>query len=309
MRAGAAQERSFEKKLVGRLRERYLGTDALERYRDDAGYRQKVELVRKFLESCAGAGWVLDVGANTAGESEILASLGHRMVPTDVNEVALACSKVRAKRFRGQELPYFAADAHCLPFAEDTFDKIVAFEALHHMQDIAVVLAELFRVLKPGGSLFTCEPNAVNPYRRISELRDRFRGTHEASFTEGGLVRLFSQAGFRVTEVCRLVLPPSQWKKDHAGSLRAGLKDLYFAVSRRLPLFFGSLVLRAQKPGTISSASCSLESRLRCPITGSPLRPLGEAWLSSNETGPRYLYPCHQGVPVLIREDAQVWTA
>lgn len=304
-RVRAAQERRFEKKLIEKLKDRYLRTDALERYRSDAGYREKVDLIRGFLESSGGDGYVLDVGANTAGESEILACLGHRMVPTDVNEVALSCSKIRAKKFRNQELPYYAADAHRLPFAEETFDKIVAFEVLHHMEEIGTVLSELFRVLKPGGSVFTCEPSAGNPYRRISEVRDFFRGTHESSFAERELVRLFGEAGFRVAEVSRRVLSPSQWKKDNAGSLRAGLKDLYFAVSRHLPRLFGSLVLRAQKPGTISATDFNLESRLRCPITRSPLRSAGDAFLSTNESGQRYRYARYAGIPVLIKEDAR----
>jgi ubiquinone/menaquinone biosynthesis C-methylase UbiE/uncharacterized protein YbaR (Trm112 family) len=229
------------------------------------------------------------------------------MVPADFNEIALSYSRIRSKKFRNQELPYFAADAHCLPFAEDTFDKIVAFEVLHHMEDVVGVLSELRRVLKPGGSLFTCEPSAGNPYRRLAELRDCFRGTHESSFGERELVRLFSEAGFRVSEVQRHVLPPSQWKKDNATVLRAGLKELYFSVSRRLPRIFGSIVLEARKPGVIRASSFSLESRLRCPITKSPLRAAENAFLSTNESGQRYCYPYYEGIPVLIREDARVW--
>ncbi len=305
----AAQERSFEKELIEKLRERYLGTDALERYRNDAGYREKVDLLKEFLESSGGDGYVLDLGANTAGESEILGHLGHRMVPTDINEIALSYSKIRAKKFRDQELAYYAADAHCLPFAEGTFDKIVAFEVLHHMERVAEVLSELSRVLKPGGQLFTLEPSASNPYRRLSEVRDCFRGTHESSFSQRGLIRLLGEAGLRVTEVHRRVLPPSRWKKDNVSSLRAGMKELYYAVSRRLPRLFGSLVLRAVKPGTLRASGFSLQSRLRCPLTKTPLRALGAVLVSTNEDGQRYCYSFYEGIPVLIKEDAHVWTA
>lgn len=308
MKIQAAEERIFEKKLIEKLKDRYLSTDSWERYNNDAGYREKVNLVKGFLESSIGDGYVLDVGANTAGESEILAHLGHRMAPTDINEIALSYSKIRAKKFRNQELAYYAADAHCLPFAEDTFDKIVAFEVLHHMENTSAVLSELFRVLKPGGNIYTCEPSAGNPYRRISEVRDYFRRTHESSFTERELFQLFCTAGFIITEVHRCVLPPSQWKKDNVISLRAGLKELYFAVSKRLPRLFGSLVLRAQKPGAFHKTDFSIESRLRCPITKSPLRTFDDGFVSTNETGKRYRYSSYEGIPVLIKENAHIWT-
>jgi ubiquinone/menaquinone biosynthesis C-methylase UbiE len=303
----ATKERKFEKNLIEGQKEKYLSTNSWERYLEDAGYREKVNLIRGFLESTSGEGFILDVGANTAGESEILAHLGHRMVPTDVNEIALSYSKIRAKKFRDEELDYYAADAHCLPFAENTFDKIVAFEVLHHMEEIRTVLSELYRVLKPGGHLFTCEPNASNPYRRLSELRDYFRGTHESSFSKRELLRLFEDAGFRIADVGQRVLPPSKWKKDHLSGVRGGLKDLNFAISRRLPRLFGSFVLVARKPGRISATGFSLQSRLLCPITKSPLSAYAGAFISTNETGPKYSYPSHGGIPVLIREDACVW--
>jgi len=45
------------------------------------------------------------------------------------------------------------ADAHTLPFADDSFEAALAMNAFEHYQDPALVAAELLRVLRPGGRL------------------------------------------------------------------------------------------------------------------------------------------------------------
>lgn len=53
------------------------------------------------------------------------------------------------------------AHAERLPFADGTFDLVTAQTVLIHVRDVAVVLAELARVLAPGGLLLLAEPNNV----------------------------------------------------------------------------------------------------------------------------------------------------
>jgi SAM-dependent methyltransferase len=86
-------------------------------------------------------------------------------------------------------------DALCLPFADGAFDRVVASEVLEHIPDDTTALAELARVLRPGGTMAVtvprCGPEVVNwllsndyhdtpgghirIYRR-SELARRLRG-------------------------------------------------------------------------------------------------------------------------------------
>jgi SAM-dependent methyltransferase len=72
--------------------------------------------------------------------------------------------------FAARQLPgvrFAAADAHRLPFADAAFRSVFARDLLHHVPDPAAVLAEMARVLSPGGALCLLEPNGLNPLVRL----------------------------------------------------------------------------------------------------------------------------------------------
>jgi ubiquinone/menaquinone biosynthesis C-methylase UbiE len=65
------------------------------------------------------------------------------------------------------------ADAANLPFADDTFEAVVAMHMLYHVADPAAGIAEMFRVLKPGGVLAVTTNGAGN-MRELYELTTAF---------------------------------------------------------------------------------------------------------------------------------------
>ena len=50
-------------------------------------------------------------------------------------------------------------DAHHLPFGDETFDNIILFDVLHHLQDPGSFFSDAERVLKHGGRIIMMEPN------------------------------------------------------------------------------------------------------------------------------------------------------
>lgn len=50
------------------------------------------------------------------------------------------------------------ADAHSLPFADNSFNGVVMLDVLHHLERPAAFFAETLRVLKPGGRIAMMEP-------------------------------------------------------------------------------------------------------------------------------------------------------
>ena len=83
-------------------------------------------------------------------------------------------------------------DALHLPFPDDSFDRIIASEVLEHVTDDQVALDEIFRVLKPGGTLAATVP-AWLPEQICWALSDEYH----APFVEGGHVRIYSEPTLR----------------------------------------------------------------------------------------------------------------
>lgn len=83
-------------------------------------------------------------------------------------------------------------DATRLPFADDTFDRIIAAEVLEHIPADEAAMAELCRVLKPGGTIAITVP-AWLPERVCWAITDEFH----APFVEGGHVRIYSEPRLR----------------------------------------------------------------------------------------------------------------
>jgi ubiquinone/menaquinone biosynthesis C-methylase UbiE len=240
------QEHEFEVKRISRLRERYLTADVIVKVQNDPGYAEKVSLIEKALDGTTD--WILDIGANTCGEAEYLTTRGYRIIANDINEVALEVSRQRCTRFGRPSPRYLVCDAQRLQLENECVSFVIFNESLHHLPDAARALAEAMRVLKPGGRVFLFEPYAYNPYRRLSEFRDIFRGTVEKSFGIKQLRRLLAYAGLEVVSLERHVCPVSEWKLTEFGRVHRVLRRIYVAVSRQALWIFGNLVVVAQKP-------------------------------------------------------------
>jgi ubiquinone/menaquinone biosynthesis C-methylase UbiE/uncharacterized protein YbaR (Trm112 family) len=302
----AKKERDFQKKHIERQKEKYLKTDVIQKYKYDYGYSMKIKLFESFLTDKNENSFILDVGANTAGEAEVLAFKGYKIIATDINEIALSYSFFRSKKFRKKNPIYYAADAHNLPFEDDLFDNVITFEVLHHLENVEVALKELYRVLKPGGKIFAYEPYAYNPYRRLAELRYYLIGSIEKSFSKKVLRNIFYKTGFKVKSIEKHALPPSDWKKKHVSLFRAHLKDLYFYLSKTFLPLFGNLLVVAEKPVTDQKTLKKIKSihdHLICPITKTKLVFKNGGFVSSNQEDKQYFYRIYQGVPVLIETD------
>ena len=83
-------------------------------------------------------------------------------------------------------------DALALPFPDGTFDRIIASEVLEHVSDDQQALRELFRVLRPGGTLAATVPSWL-PEQICWALSHEYH----APFVEGGHVRIYSEHQLR----------------------------------------------------------------------------------------------------------------
>jgi SAM-dependent methyltransferase len=104
---------------------------------------------------------VLEVGPGPGEVSErIQRELGARVVAVDVSE-----RMVELARRRGVDAR--VGDVEELPFADDEFDLVVAAWVLFHLPDLESGLAEIARVLRPGGRLVA----VTNSEHHLGEAR------------------------------------------------------------------------------------------------------------------------------------------
>ncbi|HEY7601705.1 MAG TPA: methyltransferase domain-containing protein [Methylomirabilota bacterium] len=154
----------------------------------------------------AGQGRVLDWGAGWGQTSLLLRARRVRVVAYDVEDKGAAGGLLR-----DADVPYVVSPGPGLPFADGSFDGALNCGVLEHVDDEAQALAELRRVLRPGGRLFTY--HLPNRHAYTEWLGRRFgRFHHERTYMRREAVALFERAGFRVA-ACRPfhVLPRNVW--------------------------------------------------------------------------------------------------
>lgn len=138
---------------------------------------QKADSAKKFLDQAAielasvkteldemlkvsTGSHVLDVGCGTGDDVRAIAGrVGPtgRVVGLDSSEELVAQARPAAAGAAPVEFLHGRADA--MPFADDTFDAARAERVIEHVPDPAAAVAEMLRVVKPGGQLLITDPD------------------------------------------------------------------------------------------------------------------------------------------------------
>lgn len=113
---------------------------------------------------------VCDVACGTGyGSKMMLDSGAHTVHGIDISEEAI---KYAAEYYNGKNLTYEVGDAEKLDGLQDnTFDVVISFETIEHLKNSDRYIAQIFRVLKPGGSLIISTPD-----RRLASSLYPLRG-------------------------------------------------------------------------------------------------------------------------------------
>ena len=96
---------------------------------------------------------LLDVGGGTGRVSCQLRPMVSELVISDVSLPMLRQAQAK------DGLPSVLAHAERLPFLDESFDRVLAVDALHHFCDQRAAIRDLLRVLKPAGRLVIEEPD------------------------------------------------------------------------------------------------------------------------------------------------------
>jgi len=188
--------------------------------RDEGDFVFVPERIPLFQATIGRGKRVLDLGCRSGALSRHFLD-GNEVVGLDVDRVALA---------KAAELgiePVVANVEEPLPFPDGSFDAVVAGELLEHLRFPDAVVAEVRRVLRPGGVIVGSVPNAFRLQSRLRFLRGRppeDDPTHLHMFSPGALRELL--AGF---ESVQLAFVGGRYRRLHPRLLA---RDLVFSGRR-----------------------------------------------------------------------------
>lgn len=195
---------------------------------------------------------VLDFGCNDGYGTRLLAKHAARVVGVDVSPVAIAAARagdpIGDLRFELLEGPH-------TPFEDGEFDLVVSFQVIEHVRDHDAYLAEIRRVLRPGGLAVLTTPNALqrlepgqppwSPFHVREYSPKELAQTLQTHFDRVEVRGLFGSAEITRIETARIanirasLRPPRSRLPVWARELRRGLRS-------RLPAWSLELVRRAR---------------------------------------------------------------
>lgn len=143
---------------------------------------------------------MLDVGSGTGAVPAHFSRFGW-ICATDRSLDAMRFARTRNVRAA------VVSDAAVLPFADSSVDLALAFDVIEHVEDDRSMMAEVRRVLRPGGAVAIHVPAWPSLFSRHDELLQ-----HKRRYTRGGLRTLVEKSGFALEYLgwaSAAILPPA----------------------------------------------------------------------------------------------------
>lgn len=164
------------------------------------GSRVRVKPFLDMLEPATGDR-ILDVGCGLGYFSDMLSSDGAKCTGIDLDE---RCIEYCIKNMRGK---YQIADVTKLPFSDNSFNKVLCTEVLEHIIENGVVLDEIIRVTRNGGTVVASTPCSSGIFKgwfkRIghgSVENNSREYHHHKGYTEKGLGELLVKHNIQPVE-------------------------------------------------------------------------------------------------------------
>lgn len=143
---------------------------------------------------------VLEFGAGTGWLSRMLTQLGAASILTDVSPTALKIAEqlyerlpVIGERPKPRFIPF---DGRRIDLPDESVDRIVTFDAFHHVTNTQAILGEFARVLRPGGIAAFAEPGPNHSKSPQSQYEMRTHGVVENDVDIAAIWAAARNAGF-----------------------------------------------------------------------------------------------------------------
>jgi ubiquinone/menaquinone biosynthesis C-methylase UbiE len=191
---------------------------------------------------------VLELGCGTGVFLEKIAVHGATITGIDLSADLL--SRCAARMAGAAGITLVRGNAERMPFAEGAFDSVYGSSILHHL-DLEAALAEVRRVLRPGGRVAFAEPNILNPQVAVMfrlGLTKKYFGVSpdEMAFSRFRAARALRAAGY-----AEVAVAPFDFLHPATPPAAVGAVERASRALERVPLVrevAGSLLISARKP-------------------------------------------------------------
>jgi SAM-dependent methyltransferase len=152
-------------------------------------YKERRAILARELRKLPAAGQALDIGAAGGGNTRVLQDHGWRALALEYSDSVADVAKARG-------ISAIRADARDLPLKSAACELVTAFDILEHIDEDYLAAAEIFRVLKPGGTALIAVPCDM----ALWSAHDDEVG-HVRRYSRTELVNLVQKAGLTVDDV------------------------------------------------------------------------------------------------------------
>ena len=229
---------------------------------------------------------VLDVGCGTGRHVLELSRTPGSYVGVDWSREDLRSARgwYQLSRRQGKapgRISLMQGDGEHLPYGDGVFDRVLCTEVLEHVSNDRAVLAELVRVLRPGGVLAVSVPDELSE-RLLWRLSKRYRTAPD------GHVRIYGRR-----EILRLLREGGV--RPYSVRFRHSLEACYWLLGA---------ILAPQDVGSLRPARLRVVAQLRRAL--STQRPCPSAWLDRIDQLTNFLLP--KSIVLYARKPGVGWS-
>ena len=189
---------------------------------------------------------VLELGCGVGYFTQELVRSEANVVAIDVSPELLEIARSNCS---APNVQYQLENAHELSYDDAVFDSVVGSSVLHHLE-IEKALRDVYRVLRPAGTIFFTEPNMLNPQIAVQKNIPRIKrklgdSPDETAFFRWQLKRLLEETGYRDIRI-----DPFDFLHPNTPSSVMNRVNQFGRFLEKVPViseFAGSLYIRAVK--------------------------------------------------------------
>ncbi|MBI3439905.1 MAG: class I SAM-dependent methyltransferase [Proteobacteria bacterium] len=166
---------------------------------DPAAYERTLQSTRGYLKP---SDTVVEFGCGTGTTALKLAPAAARIVASDISPEMIAIGREKAAADGVSNVEFTVATPEAAPWPDASFDAAIAFNLLHLIEARQAALANIHRLLRPGGLFISKTPclGDANPIYRVlvPVMRLVGKAPYVAFFSSGDIEREIIGAGFEV---------------------------------------------------------------------------------------------------------------